>query len=94
MPHKFILGHAVEYTPPRGLQAPPGIYVVIAKLSERDGEFEYYIKHISAGLTCARARMCRPPNSDIHCSRATAASASRDFTGSGTGVVDGVPDLK
>ena len=27
--------------------APPGIYVVIAKLSERDGEFEYYIKHTS-----------------------------------------------
>ena len=47
MPHKFILGQAVEYTPPRGLQAPPGIYVVIAKLSERDGEFEYYIKHTS-----------------------------------------------
>ena len=45
MPHKFMLGQAVEYTPPRGLQAPPGIYVVIAKLSERDGEFEYYIKH-------------------------------------------------
>jgi hypothetical protein len=37
MPQKFILGQAVEYTPPRGLQAPPGIYVVIAKLSERDG---------------------------------------------------------
>jgi hypothetical protein len=47
MPHKFILGQAVEYTPPRGLHAPPGIYVVIAKLSERDGEFEYYIKHTS-----------------------------------------------
>ena len=47
MPHKLILGQVVEYTPPRGLQAPPGIYVVIAKLSERDGEFEYYIKHTS-----------------------------------------------
>jgi hypothetical protein len=28
MPHKFILGQAVEYTPPRRLYAPPGIYVV------------------------------------------------------------------
>jgi hypothetical protein len=34
----------VDYTPPRGSYAPPGIYVVIAKLSERDGQFEYYIK--------------------------------------------------
>ena len=34
-------------TQPRGHYAPPGIYVVIAKLSERGGEFEYYIKHTS-----------------------------------------------
>ena len=47
MPHKFILGQTVEYIPPRGLEAPSGIYVVIAKLPERDGEFEYYIKHSS-----------------------------------------------
>ena len=47
MPHKFILGQAVAYTPPTGTYAPPGIYVVVAKLSERDGEFEYYIKHTS-----------------------------------------------
>ena len=47
MPHKFILGQAVAYTPPTGRYAPPGIYVVVAKLSERDGEFEYYIKHTS-----------------------------------------------
>jgi len=40
MPHKFILGQAVEYHSPRGLYAPPGIYVVTAKLPERDGEFE------------------------------------------------------
>jgi hypothetical protein len=45
MPHKFILGQAVEYHPPGGHYAPPGIYVVTAKLAERDGEFEYYIKH-------------------------------------------------
>ena len=40
MLHKFILGQAVGYTPPRGQYAPPGIYVVTAKLPERDGEFE------------------------------------------------------
>ena len=45
MPQKFILGQAVEYSPPRRFYAPPGIYVVTAKLPERDGEFEYHIKH-------------------------------------------------
>ena len=45
MPHKFNLGQAVEYHHPRELYAPPGIYVVTAKLPERDGEFEYHIKH-------------------------------------------------
>jgi hypothetical protein len=47
MPHKFNLGQTVEYHPPRGHYAPPGIYVVAAKLAERDGEFEYYIQHVS-----------------------------------------------
>jgi hypothetical protein len=47
MSHKFILGQAVEYHSPRGFYAPPGIYVVTAKLPERDGEFEYHIKHTS-----------------------------------------------
>jgi hypothetical protein len=47
MPHKFILGQAVEYAAPRRLYAPPGIYLVTAKLPERDGEFEYHIKHTS-----------------------------------------------
>ena len=37
----------VGYTAPRGLYAPPGIYVVTAKLPERDGEFEYHIRHTS-----------------------------------------------
>jgi hypothetical protein len=46
MPHKFILCQAVEYSPPRRLYAPPGIYVVTAELPERDGEFEYH-KHTS-----------------------------------------------
>ena len=47
MPHLFILGQAVEYRSPRGRYAPPGIYVVTAKLPERDGEFEYHIRHSS-----------------------------------------------
>ena len=47
MPHKFILGQAVEYYSPRGQYSPPGIYVVTAKLPERDGEFEYHIRHTS-----------------------------------------------
>ena len=46
MPHKLNLGQAVEYHP-RRLHALRGIYVVAAKLAERDGEFEYYIQHIS-----------------------------------------------
>ena len=44
MPHKFNLGQAVEYHP-RRLYAPRGVFVVTAKLPERDGEFEYHIKH-------------------------------------------------
>jgi hypothetical protein len=47
MPHNFILGQAVAYTPPRGQYSPPEIYLVTAKLPERDGEFEYHIKHTS-----------------------------------------------
>ena len=47
MPHKFILGQAVGYTPPRGQYAPPGIYVVTAKLPERDGELNITSKHTS-----------------------------------------------
>ena len=47
MPHKFVLGQAVGYTPPRRHYAPPGMYVVTAKLLERDSEFEYRIRHSS-----------------------------------------------
>jgi hypothetical protein len=47
MPHKFILGQEVEYTPGPRLYAPRGLYIVTAKLPERDGEFEYHIKHTS-----------------------------------------------
>ena len=45
MPHKFKVGQAVEYHPPRRLYAPIAGYAVTATLPERDGEFEYHIKH-------------------------------------------------
>ena len=45
--HKFHLGQAVEFNPPRGIFAPRGPYVVTAKLPERDGAFEYRIWSIS-----------------------------------------------
>ena len=31
----------LQFKPPRGQYAPPGIYLVTAKLPERDGEFEF-----------------------------------------------------
>ena len=47
MIHKFYLGQAVEYHPPRGIYAPRAAYIVTAKLPERDGEFEYHIRSIN-----------------------------------------------
>jgi len=43
--HKFKVGQAVEYHPPRGLFAPRGPYIVTAALPARANEFEYRIKH-------------------------------------------------
>lgn len=43
--HKFYLGQSVSYRSPRSIGAPSGVYVVTAKLPERDGEFEYHIRH-------------------------------------------------
>jgi hypothetical protein len=43
--HKFHLGQTVAYYPPVKTWAPRGAYVVTAKLPERDGEFEYHIRH-------------------------------------------------
>jgi hypothetical protein len=46
--HKFHLGQSVTFRAPGGrLFAPPGAYVVTAKLPERDGEFEYHIRSTS-----------------------------------------------
>jgi hypothetical protein len=43
--HKFKIGQAVEYRPPRGLYAPPGAYYVTAELPVWFGELEYRIQH-------------------------------------------------
>lgn len=45
--HKFHLGQPVEFNPPRGIYAPRGVYVVTAKLPERDGVFEYRVRSAS-----------------------------------------------
>jgi hypothetical protein len=42
--HKFSLGQAVTYRVSRLVDASCGVYVVTAKLPERDGEFEYHIR--------------------------------------------------
>lgn len=42
--HKFRVGQAVEFLSGRAY-APRGVYEVAACLPERDGEFEYRIKH-------------------------------------------------
>ena len=47
MPHKFKVGQAVEYHPPRGIYAPRGTYLVTAELPERDGQFEYHIRSVN-----------------------------------------------
>ena len=43
--HRFRVGQAVEYCPPRSMYAPRGVYHVTAELPVRAGEFEYRIKH-------------------------------------------------
>ena len=43
--HRFRVGQAVEYYPPRSLYAPRGAYNVTAELPFRAGECEYRIKH-------------------------------------------------
>ena len=45
MTHIFKIGDAVDYQAPGGIFAPGGVYVVTAQLPERDGNFEYRIRH-------------------------------------------------
>ena len=43
--HKFRIGQHVFYAS-RGANAPPGVYVIIARLPPGDdGEFKYRIRH-------------------------------------------------
>jgi hypothetical protein len=48
--HKFRIGQMVTYRPAeRGQDAPPGAYMIIARLpqSEETGEFEYQIRNLN-----------------------------------------------
>ena len=56
MPHKFKVGQAVKYHPPRWIWAPPGTYLITAELPERNGEFEYHIRPRAAESRDERAR--------------------------------------
>jgi hypothetical protein len=50
--HKFRIGQMVTYRPAeRGQNAPPGAYMVIARLpqGEETGELEYRIRNLSEG---------------------------------------------
>ena len=42
---KFKPGEAAEYLPPRHAHGLSGAYTIVALLPERDGAFEYRIKH-------------------------------------------------
>jgi hypothetical protein len=48
--HKFRIGQMVTYRPAvRGQDAPPGAYMIIARLpqSEETGQFEYRIRNLN-----------------------------------------------
>jgi hypothetical protein len=48
MPHKFKIGQLVEYhAPPNGVFVPRGSCLIKAQLPERNGEFQYRIRHPS-----------------------------------------------
>jgi hypothetical protein len=42
--YKFKIGETVFLKPSRGLNLPGGAYIVIKKLPEHDGEFEYRVR--------------------------------------------------
>ena len=47
--HKFRIGQIVTYRPDqRGRDAPPGVYIITARLpASADGQFEYRIKNLN-----------------------------------------------
>jgi hypothetical protein len=45
MPHKFTIGQAVHFRPASRDHSAAGLYIVTKRLPEKDGEFQYRIKH-------------------------------------------------
>jgi hypothetical protein len=45
--HKFKIGQQLFPARSVGLNVPDGAYVIIKRLPERDGEFEYQIKSVA-----------------------------------------------
>ncbi len=43
--HKFKMGDTVFVKAARNLNIPGGAYIVIARLPERDGDFEYRVRN-------------------------------------------------
>jgi hypothetical protein len=45
--HKFKIGQRLFPAPSVGLNVPDGAYVIVKRLPERDGEFQYQIKSVA-----------------------------------------------
>src|SRR5262249_7824632 len=45
--HKFKIGQHLFPARSVGLNLPDGVYVIVKRLPERDGEFEYQIKNLA-----------------------------------------------
>ena len=45
MPHKFTIGQTVHFRPAGHDRSAAGLYIVTKRLPEKDGEFQYRIKH-------------------------------------------------
>src|SRR5690242_2854965 len=84
--HKFHLGQTVSYHVPRGIDAPRGAYVLMAKLPERDGEFEYRILSALEGHHRTARESELQPRSEVEAApvekvnRRPGGTASVDFT--------------
>ena len=45
MPHKFTIGQTVHFRPTGHDHSAAGLYLVTKRLPEKNGEFQYRIKH-------------------------------------------------
>jgi hypothetical protein len=45
MPHKFTIGQTVHFRPTGHDRSGAGLCIVTKRLPEKDGEFQYRIKH-------------------------------------------------